>query len=345
MAKKPSAKTATLSNFAVTRALSATSGYMFSQMPDGSLVPVKVKRKSLLGTQSQFGAAEDKAGAGNPQEVEIAYLDRDSDTLVVQFGLRAWRDAETANIEACNLAHVEKAMREINSAYKSAGGFGYLGQLYAERIAGAYSLWRNRHGFDRSVRAIITQDGQDEIVLEFGKKPDDSGISTLAGAIEHGLSGSGVVDIQITMRSKIGKGQEVFPSQEMAMNANTSRVLDKDENGQAMMHPWKLTNAIRTIDIWHPSFDEVGAIAIEPYGTNVRRQEAFRYHEGGFYGYLDQIVKAEEKEGGILGIRQAKSLDDLDTIKDAHYFMAVLIRGGVFGMGKKEKAAKSEGGE
>ncbi len=336
MAKAPS-KTPTLSNFAITRGLSPTSGYMYSQMPDASLTPVKVKRTSLLGTQSQFGAAEGKAVVGNIQEVEVAYLDRESDTLVVKFGLRAWRDPESANIETCNLAHVETTIRAMCQAYTEAGGFNVLGKRYAERIANAHPLWRNRYGFDRSVSVVIHQEGQPEMTLEFSKTPDPATLDTLGAAIAFGLSGQGVVDMQITMRSRIGYGQEIFPSQEMAMNSKVSKVLDKDEHNQAMMHPWKLGNAIRTIDIWHPYVADVGAIAVEVYGTSVRRQEAYRYHGVGFYNYLAQVASGE---GNILNIRNAKTIHDLDNIKDAHYFMAVLVRGGVLGLGSsKEKTA------
>jgi len=341
MTRSPS-KTPTLSNFAITRGLSPTSGYMYSQMPDGSLTPVKVKRTSLLGTQSQFGASEDKAIAGNIQEVEVAYLDRESDTLVVKFGLRAWRDPESANIETCNLAHVETTIQSMNQAYADAGGFNVLGERYAERIANAHPLWRNRYGFDRSVSVVIQQEGQPEMTLEFGKNPDPETLGTLGAAIAFGLSGKGVVDMQITMCSRIGQGQEVFPSQEMIIDSKISKiskVLNKDEHNQAMIHPWKLGNAIRTIDTWHPHVADVGAIAVEVYGTSVRRQEAYRYRGVGFYNYLAQVVAGE---GDILNIRNAKTIRDLDNIKDAHYFMAVLVRGGVLGLGSGKKKTADE---
>jgi len=334
MARAKTAPTQVLSNFSITRGLSPTSGYMFSEMPDGECRPVKVTKKSLLGTQSQFGAAEDKASVGNPQSVEIAYLDRDSDTLVVTFGLKAWRDPEIANIDACNLASVERSIKGMSAAYADAGGFKTLGDLYAARIAEGAPLWRNKYGFDRSVEIVIRKGSEDPVMLRFEKIPDAKKIGTLGSSIEHGLAGRDPVDIEIIMRSRMGKGQEVFPSQEMAINSSVGKVLDKDEHNQAMMHPWKLGNAIRHIDIWHPAYDDVGVIAVEVYGTNVRRQEAFRYHDVGFYNYLKQVV---DGQGEILQIMDAKTVEELDAINDAHYFMAVMVRGGVFGMGKKKQ--------
>lgn len=328
-------KTAELTNFAVCGSINPTLARMFSAMPDGSLEPIIVKKSALLGTQSQFGVKEDKVSHGNIQTVEVAFLNPASDRLVVKFGLKVFRDNQTANIEMCNLLDVRSKLIEISNAYEACGGFKKLGKLYAERIAGGSFLWRNRYGFDRGVKVVIRKEGDAQIeTINFGMRPAEADIARLGDAIAIGLSGK-LVDIQVEAFSVLGLGQEVYPSQEMAReNKNISKVLFKDENDHAMMHDQKIGNAIRTIDIWHPSFDEVGAIAVEPYGTNVRQQDAYRYEKASFYDHLDGVMKGKSPIAAI------SHETDPDSVPDLHYFMAVLVRGGVLGM--KKGSDKSE---
>lgn len=328
--------TAELTNFAVCGSINPTPARMFSAMPDGSLEPIIVKKNALLGTQSQYGVDKEKVAHGNIQSVEVAFLNPASDRLVVRFGLKVFRDKKTANIEMCNLPEVRSKLIEISNAYEACGGFARLGALYAERIATGSFLWRNRYGFDRGVKVTILKEGtQQTETISFGMRPDETDIKRLGDAIAFGLAGN-LVDIQVEAFSAIGLGQEVYPSQEMALNGQISKVLFKDENGHAMMHDQKIGNAIRTIDIWHPSFDEVGAIAVEPYGTNVRHQDAYRYKSASFYDHLEGVMKGNDPIGSI------SEDSDPDSIPDLHYFMAVMVRGGVLGMSTKKSKEPAE---
>lgn len=85
----------------------------------------------------------------------------------------------------------------------------------------------------------------------------------------------------------------------------------------AGMHSQKIGNAIRTIDTWHPKVDELGAIAVEPYGSVTSRGVACRQpkEKMDFYTLLDNWVTKGQKP----------------DVAQQHYVMAVLIRGGVFG--------------
>lgn len=112
--------------------------------------------------------------------------------------------------------------------------------------------------------------------------------------------------------------QEVFPSQELVLDSNSSksRVLYQVA-GIAGIHSQKIGNALRTIDTWHPKVDELGAIAVEPYGSVTSRGVACRQPKEklDFYTLLDNWVTKGMKP----------------DVEQQHYVMAVLIRGGVFG--------------
>ena len=90
-----------------------------------------------------------------------------------------------------------------------------------------------------------------------------------------------------------------------------------DVNGIAALHSQKIGNALRTIDTWYPQADDIGPIAVEPYGSVTSRGKAYRQPKEkiDFYNLLDNwIVK-----------------DKTPDVEQQHYVIATLIRGGVFG--------------
>lgn len=146
----------------------------------------------------------------------------------------------------------------------------------------------------------------------------DKSLTELAQEIEKGLSGKGFVLLNVEAQVLLGAGQEIFPSQELVLGSNNSKSrLLYQVNEVAGIHSQKIGNAIRTIDTWHPKVDELGAIAVEPYGSVTSRGVACRQpkEKMDFYTLLDNWVTKGQKP-------------DVDQ---QHYVMAVLIRGGVFG--------------
>ena len=130
--------------------------------------------------------------------------------------------------------------------------------------------------------------------------------------------------LQVTAFARVGAGQEVYPSQELILdkgNSGKSKTLYV-VNGVAGIHSQKLGNAIRTIDTWHPDVEELGPIAVEPYGSVTTLGKACRRptEKLDFYNLLD---------GWILK-------DKVPAAEQQHFVMATLIRGGVFGDGGKE---------
>ena len=133
--------------------------------------------------------------------------------------------------------------------------------------------------------------------------------------------------LDINCFAKVGKAQEVYPSEELVLDkgkGEKSKIL-YDVNEQAAMHSQKIGNALRTIDTWYPEFTDsqsgVGPIAIEPYGAVTNLGKAFRTpkEKQDFYSLFDQWARGEK----------------LDCKEDEHYVMAVLVRGGVFGESDK----------
>ena len=299
--------------------------------------PVTVRAKSVRGTISNRLKAKDQdpakldAAIENPnlQTVDVAALPAEADTLKVQFTLRVLGGAGTPS--ACNNAAYQAKLLATVQGYVQQHGFGELARRYAANLANGRFLWRNRAGAEQvEVTVEQMQNGQAAHTWSFDAlalntravgaiNTEAKGLDELGQAMAAGLTGSQHVLLRITAFVRQGAGQEVFPSQEL--------ILDKDSAGKsktlyhvdgvAAIHSQKIGNAIRTIDTWYEGAEELGPIAVEPYGSVTTQGKAYRQPKQklDFYTLLDNWLLK----------------DQVPPVEQQHFVMAVLIRGGVFG--------------
>ncbi|WP_342804623.1 type I-F CRISPR-associated protein Csy3 [Alteromonas sp. M12] len=290
--------------------------------------PIQVGEKAVRGTISnrlKAATANDptkldaEVSKANLQTVDIAALAHKTNTLKVVFTLRVLSDLATPS--TCNNPDYQSELANKIKQYQADVSFEELSKRYAFNIASARFLWRNRVGAE-NVKVVVTVanetiefNSQDYSLREFSS---DAKITQLAKFIQQGLTDNHVL-IKVEAYSQLGEGQAVYPSQELVMGGGKG---DKSKflyqlDGQAAMHSQKIGNALRTIDTWHPAVDEVGPIAVEPYGSVTNRGAAYRQpkEKTDFYNLLDAwMIKGKEP-----------------AVEQQHYIMAMLIRGGVFG--------------
>jgi len=303
--------------------------------------PVTVREKSVRGTISNRLKTKDQdpakldAAIENPnlQTVDVATLPAEADTLKATFTLRVLGGAGTPN--ACNNAAYQTKLLSTVLGYTQGIGFGELATRYAHNLANGRFLWRNRVGAEQvevQVQYLVqgvaqktwTFDALSLSLRNFGPAGGADALKELGALIAQGLVGASHVLLQVTAFARVGAGQEVYPSQELILdkgNSGKSKTLYV-VNGVAGIHSQKLGNAIRTIDTWHPGVEEIGPIAVEPYGSVTTLGKACRRPTDklDFYNLLD---------GWILK-------DKVPAAEQQHFVMATLIRGGVFGDGGKE---------
>lgn len=291
--------------------------------------PVLVKEKAVLGTISSRKDGNVKGNdpivlnkkitSANPQTVDVAALPHDCDTLKLVFTLSILSGLHVPS--TCNDPAYQAALGEIVKHYQIETEFKELAKRYAHNIANGRFLWRNRVGAEQ-VKVVVSV-GEKQFSFdsyEFSLRDFDSGekLNELAQIIQQGLIERHAL-IKVEAYSQLGQGQAVFPSQELVMGGGKG---DKSKflyqlDGQAAMHSQKIGNALRTIDTWHPQADEIGAIAVEPYGSVTNRGAAYRQpkEKTDFYNLLDAwLLKGKAP-----------------SLEQQHYVMAMLIRGGVFG--------------
>ncbi|GAA79128.1 type I-F CRISPR-associated protein Csy3 [Pseudoalteromonas sp. BSi20495] len=289
---------------------------------------IQVGEKAVRGTISnrlKAATANDptkldaEVSKANLQTVDIAALAHNTDTLKVVFTLRVLSDLATPS--TCNNPDYQAQLANKITQYQTEVSFEELSKRYAFNIASARFLWRNRVGAE-NVKVVVTVANE---TIEFNCQyyslrefSSDEKITQLAHFIQQGLTDNHVL-IKVQAYSQLGEGQAVYPSQELVMGGGKG---DKSKflyqlDGQAAMHSQKIGNALRTIDTWHPAVDEVGPIAVEPYGSVTNRGAAYRQpkEKTDFYNLLDAwMIKGK-----------------VPAIEQQHYIMAMLIRGGVFG--------------
>lgn len=301
--------------------------------------PIAIVEKSVRGTISNRLKSTDPkfkdpakldqvVTNANIQTVDNAALPFNADTLKVSFTLRVLGELSTPS--ACNDPAYQAKLKTTVEQYINTHGFSELALRYASNIANGRFLWRNRVSAEEIT--IKVNINSEELSFDAYSAPlnhiptyssASDNLKKLAKAIKNGLSGESYSFIKVDAFVKLGNGQMIYPSQEMVMGGGSG---DKSKflyqlDGVAAMHSQKIGNALRTIDTWHSEADEVGAIAIEPYGAVTNRGKAYRpVKNNDFYSLLDSWILKDKEP----------------SIEQQHYLMAVLIRGGVFGDSGKE---------
>lgn len=306
------------------------SGLWGERTSAGQWQTIAIKEKAVRGTISnrlKSALASDPAKVdaevqkANLQTVDNAALPFEHDTLRVSFTLRVIGDLATPS--TCNDPEYQQALANIINGYTEQTQLTELANRYAANIANGRFLWRNRVGAE-SVEVHVKH-GSDTWVFDSYQfdlrsfKEPSGDLAKLASVIREGLTGENFAFLEVSAFIKLGAGQAVYPSQELVMGGSKG---DKSKflyqlDGVAAMHSQKIGNALRTIDTWHSETAEVGAIAVEPYGSVTNRGKAYRQPKENmdFYKLLD---------GWVLK-------DKVPDIEQQHYIMAMFIRGGVFG--------------
>lgn len=293
--------------------------------------PVKVQEKAVRGTISnrlknalvsdpaKLDAEIQKA---NLQRVDVAALPFETDTLKVSFTLRVLGNLALPSV--CNDQDYQAELSRVIESYINEHGMAELAARYAQNLANARFLWRNRVGAEEITVAVKgkaktwTFNARDFDLRKFSKPEGD--LAELAHEIEQGLTGNSFAFFQVDAYARLGQGQEVFPSQELMLDSNSKKSKVLYQVGDvAAMHSQKIGNALRTIDDWYPDAteQELGPIAVEPYGSVTSRGKAYRQpkQKADFYTLLDNWV----------------TKGDVPAAEQQHYVIATLIRGGVFG--------------
>lgn len=344
------------SAFAFQRSFVLTDGIFFNKYDSGKLSPVLVVQHGIRGTQN-VNTVKGADNVTNIQVTETAKLEDEAVSLVVRFDLRTapLSDAISMCSEAGGKNDLGKKVRQgIQDFIKQAGDGLALQQLcerYARNILNGRWLWRNR-SYAQKITINVISEGNTVCSVDALSIPLNhfnemtAAEKDLAVILAKGLSSRDGAAIQVEAEIDFGVrgAMEVYPSQ----NYNPEKVKGFARSlykvrfkgvapdlgdgiravGIAALRDQKLGNALRTIDTWYKTFDELRLVTpIEPMAANLDIGEFLR----------------DKKECAFELLKAIPSIDPASD--DGQYLLAILIRGGVFGEKKAGKGADEEEGE
>lgn len=344
------------------RSFELSEALMYGKTVEGKLIPIEVVLTGLRGQSSQAKLNNEKPGASkagksNPQMVEIAYLPINCESLVIRAALRVIPNAtqpwSTDNAESYD------AFVELARAYADNGGFLALAARYVENIANGRFAWRNRSlsekgsvevGFDGtliSFNPFALMPGEIRGLAAVKAAVTSGNPEAVDALVTHIATGLSVTPKNLDFQW-IGEipqqlagdrpSRQVYPSQDYRFQdepkgapkrrlASHRSMWKGEEIRYASMNSWKLGAAIRAIDTWHGSI-HYGAITVETYGGMQGRAKVMRHANKQAPSYYDIAKKPDFYFEDDL----AKGL----ITDHLHYFMALLVRGGVFGGGAEQ---------
>jgi CRISPR-associated protein Csy3 len=326
------------------RSIQASSGYFYAEGLNGELTPISIIEENLRASFSDFGSGSKRSDTqlsdGNIHRIESAYLPQDSDTLVVKFNFKVVSNfLKPSNTNEENPALV---LEEFSDIYMKAGGTKYLANKYIKALISGDFLWRNKTVAD-SIQITINVKEQafvfnvPSVVNDVYYNKHETKINELSSIFEKCLTDESFFALfEVETKCFLGKGQEVFPSQEFVDKdkSKADRILSSVNNNgvnQATFHKDKLSNAIRKIDTWYPESNG-RALAIEPYGLDQSYSVARRTpkNKKDFYSLIQENL--------FKYIEDLKNIKDGSEIEsDVHFIVACLIRGGVYSGKSKKK--------
>lgn len=346
-AKKPP------SLLAFSRSLSPSHFLMYSAAAVGAaeLTPVSVREEPLRGLNATSKTTNDEKVQAVLQVVESAELAAGHEVLVLQGRVLVRNQSHQPH--SCNDPQFVQAHQQVLAAFAAENGHVELARRYAVNLACGNFAWRNALEAE-SVRVQVEWPGNRvvfENLLPDTRTPFDFAASAydahrgdlerlsqaLASALMH--TGCRGTSFRVRVDLVMGLGARVYPSQEWSSKTHAeeskqrwdnekgvTRVLAKhklaDGSTQAIVNDRKVGNALRVIDTWYPEGDESRPIAVEPFGASAHEARAFRpTTPASFFSLVEKVAAAEAL-----------------TPQERLYYVAVCIRGGVFGAKQKESA-------
>ena len=234
-----------VSVLAFEKKLVPSDGYMYGTNWDHreGITPLKLQEKSVRGTISnrlkkaiQDDPAKLNAEVEKPnlQTVDVSALGLDQDTLKLHFTLKVLGGVDRPS--ACNNAAFNQSYKAAARDYINREGFRELAKRYATNIANARFLWRNRVGAENIEVQVKSLNSGSEQSWEFNAtnfstrsfNADDEQVNTLAQRIAAALSSENdFLMLEINCYAKVGKAQEIYPSEELVLDKSNSKTKKK----------------------------------------------------------------------------------------------------------------------
>lgn len=341
----------------LTRRLNITDALFYSELSDGNLIAIDVKRGGLRGTQNINKKATDgRVEVNNIQTTDFAKTDPDAVAVIVKVGAKFFSLKEGLNSCALSAKDDKSLLTEFRQSYFSfidrvgtpespSDGLLEVAARYARNLANGRWLWRNR-ALAATVDITISN-GESEFLFDalsiplnqFGNySADELALARIIASQLAGGGGEGIsIEARLTFGDAMNASAEVYPSQNYLGG-------DKPKGFARSLYAVGYSDLSTKSDIMElESTRLVGQAALrDTKVANAIRTIDTWYPEFEDYGApiaveptgasLDAQYAFRNKKGS--SFEYARKLNEIDVDSDEGKFMiAALVRGGVYSEG------------
>ena len=338
MAKTPLKTHTYPTNLGFSKSISPSVGYFktfSSKSPNTQHQLLNITEVTSVGTMANYKDVAKNGGKdveqSNPQTVDVCFAPIEHDSISLEFTVSFCCNSRKPH--TCKEKWFSERIGELTDRYSEIGGYEYLAKMYLDNIFDAKMLWRN--GFADDICVKIEAMRSDIGVVESADSQNYKQLVDRVGLALKDVTKRVVLEVCIT--GWVGRGQEVYPSQEFVekglLKNTKSKTLARTEVGGncnvAAMHSQKIGNAIRQIDVWYDGYEsKMKALAIDPACVDKSEMKAYRLRTTD----RDLFSLFEDKLFDFCSDMKDQKINEVDN--DVHFIVANLIRGGVFGGAK-----------
>ncbi|WP_157517806.1 type I-F CRISPR-associated protein Csy3 [Moritella sp. PE36] len=332
------------SQLSYSRTLSPSQGVFYYESEDNEFNALIIESHKTTPSKSGFGDAYNTDGSiknitpqslvyANIHELEMCYVPIGVKEVKCRFSLGI--EANSLSPTVCDNPQILTLLEELAEEYKARGGYLELATRICKNIFEGNWLWRNQNAGPTSI-SFITENGSQFIIgntRDLANKlpeewPDeDQGmLEGIAKELANAMSDKSIFwSAEITATLKARSTLDIHPSQ-LFTDQKSSRTLLKTQlpNGDktTSFSGFKIGAALQSIDNWWSENADY-YIRVNEYGADRKRIISLRNptNKNDFYTYLNQKLETYKSD-----------LEDKSKpIKpEIHYFMSVLLKGGLF---------------
>jgi len=347
------------------RSLSPSKAVFYYETKENEFNPLKVEDTTLRCQQSGYTDGYNKDSTikkldehalaqASIHRVESCFVPISIQEAYCRFSLRI--NAHSLSPYVCNSDINRQELSQLAELYKARGGYQILARKIAVNILRCNWLWRNKNTCPTSLE-IKTTNHNNYHILDcidlLSLKPSDwkndaqLALNQFSDEIAYALSNDGKywsADIKAKLLPTFS--HEIFPSQKFIENKNNGKeqgrksrilatTLTPSGDDTVCMTGHKVGAALQFIDTWWDDNADY-AVRVNEYGIDQKKVIPLRTpaKRNDFYTYFNHQVP-----DFIEALEKAADADGIPS--SVHYFMSVLVRGGMF-QTKSEKVEKKK---
>ncbi|HBK3325400.1 TPA: type I-F CRISPR-associated protein Csy3 [Vibrio parahaemolyticus] len=325
--------------------------------PSGEIEPLKVHSRINLGQKdgshwayNDDGTIKDKIqptalAEGNPHQLDFCQVPYGA--TIVQCSFSITISSELLEEYKCSDLQVSQTVHDLVELYIEKVGLEEIVSRFLANIFNGRWLWENKKTYFTTIevqpwpwtgKQIIAEDIRLQKKNEHWLEEIEGWKQLVNLVCESMKTADNYCILEVYAKLKLPRMARIYPSQEF--KESTKKLSsNKEPSGHKKARIYQSTEidgikspifgcyktgaAIATIDDWYPNAEK--PLRVGHYGVDKQHATAYRHPDTG-KDFFSLLKRADE----FVKILKENDVIDAETIKDLHFIMANLIKGGLF---------------